>query len=272
MTRSGFVERTLEGFVKGMAHALEAEKMARADGLLQRLDPRVKVIGLPALIVAAVVAHKLTVILAILAVGLTLAILSRIPLSTLAARIWTGVFLFTGVIAAPAIFLTPGPSIYRLPLLHADVTATGLRSATYLVTRAQTAATLASLLVLCTPWTHVLKALRVLRVPIVMVVIFGMTHRYIFLLLETAQEMFLARRSRMVGKLHGQARRKVAAATAGGLLSRTFLIGEEVYLAMQSRGFNGEVYLLSDFAMRGYDYAGIAALLGLSAAAMWWGR
>ena len=45
---------------------------------------------------------------------------------------------------------------------------------------------------------HVLKALRVLRVPVVVVVVLGMTYRYILLLLEIAHEMFEARRSRTV--------------------------------------------------------------------------
>jgi cobalt/nickel transport system permease protein len=76
----------------------------------------------------------------------------------------------------------------------------------------------------------------------------------------------------MVGKLQGRARRKVAAATAGGLLSKTFQLSNEVYLAMQSRGFSGEVYLLSDFDMKPFDYAGMVVLLGLSTAAVWWGR
>jgi hypothetical protein len=39
--------------------------------------------------------------------------------------------------------------------------------------RAETAATFSVLLVLCTPWSFVLKALRVLRLPIVLVVILG---------------------------------------------------------------------------------------------------
>lgn len=272
MSHSGFVDRTLEGFVRGMSRALEAEELAKADGLLQRLDPRVKVVGLPALMVAAVVSHKLAVILGIFGIGLLFALWSRVPIGTLATRIWIGVLVFTGTIAAPAIFLTPGPVAYRLPILQANLSGPGLRSAAYLVARAETTATLALLLVLSTPWTHVLKALRVLRVPVVLVVIFGMTYRYIFVLLETAQEMFLSRRSRMVGKLQGRARRKVAAATAGGLLSKTFQLSNEVYLAMQSRGFSGEVYLLSDFDMKPFDYAGMVVLLGLSTAAVWWGR
>ncbi|MBK7600130.1 MAG: hypothetical protein IPJ07_17055 [Acidobacteria bacterium] len=96
-------------------------------------------------------------------------------------------------------FYHAGNVIYRLPLLDWAVTAQGLTSATFLIGRVETSVTLSLLLVLCTPWTTVLKALRVLCVPAVFIVILGMTYRYIFLLLQKSREMLEARQSRMVG-------------------------------------------------------------------------
>ena len=86
--------------------------------------------------------------------------------------------------------------------------------------RVETAATLALLLIYTTPWMHVLKALRVFRVPVVLVVILGMTCRYILLLLETAHEMFESRKSRTVGALDRGERRRMAISAAGVLLNR----------------------------------------------------
>ena len=128
------------------------------------------------------------------------------------------------------------------------------------------------LLILCTPWTHVLKALRVLRVPVVFVVILGMTFRYIFLLLQTARDMFESRQSRMVGELESADRRRLAAASVGVLLSKTLRLSGDVYMAMQSRGFRGEVYTLDEFAMRGRDWAALAGFLATAALAFWLGR
>jgi cobalt/nickel transport system permease protein len=271
MSHSGFIERSLESFLRVVGRALESEELAKADGLLQALDPRVKVIGFGALIVAAVVSRRIAVILSILAVGLLLALVSRVPIRSL-ARVWIGVLGFAGLTAVPAMFITPGEVVYRLPLLHWEMTAQGIRSFAYVVARAETAATLSVLLVLCTPWAHVLKALRALRVPVVVVVILGMTYRYIFLLLETAREMFESRRSRQVGALPGHERRKMAAATAGVLLGKTVQLSDDVYMAMQSRGFDGEVRLLSEFSLKPRDYAGLLAFLGVCATALWWGR
>jgi cobalt/nickel transport system permease protein len=272
MNGSEFIERSVATFVRFMARSIESEELAKANGLLQHLDPRVKIIGLPALIVAAVVSHRIAVILSIFGVSVLLASLSRVPLRTLMTRIWLGVLGFSGVIALPAIFITPGHVLYRVPILGWDITAQGVRTAAYLLARTETAATLSLLLVLCTPWAHVMKALRALRVPVVLVVIFGMTYRYIFLLLETAREMFESRRSRIVNTLDAHERRAMAAATSGVLMGKTFQLSNDVYLAMQSRGFNGEVHLLSDFSFSWYDYAGLLAFLSLSAIALWFGR
>jgi len=64
------------------------------------------------------------------------------------------------------------------------------------------------LLVLTTRWTSILAALRWFRVPSVFVTILGMTYRYIFLLLHTANSMFLARRSRSLGTFTARENRR----------------------------------------------------------------
>lgn len=270
--RANFVERTIRGLAAAMERALYAEELAKADGLLQRLDPRVKVVGLLALVVAAALARNILVIVGLFGVAILLALFSRVPIRTLAARVWVGALLFTGSLALPAIFITPGAAIYRLPLLGWPITAQGLGAAAYLITRVETAATLSLLLILCTPWAHVLKALRVLRVPVVFVVILGMTYRYIFLMLQTAQDMFESRQSRMVGRLSGADQRRLAGASVGVLLSKSIQLSSDVYLAMLSRGFRGEIYTLDDFQMQRRDWFALAGLLGIAALAFWLGR
>jgi len=52
----------------------------------------------------------------------------------------------------------------------------------------------------------------------------------------------------------------MAVGSAGVLLSRTFQLSGDVYLAMQARGFRGEVHLLDDFAMKRLDWLALAGL------------
>jgi cobalt ECF transporter T component CbiQ len=270
--RRGFLERTVEGLYEAMEHALHAEQSAGGGGLLQRLDARVKVAGLFSLILASTLAARFWVIGSVFALAVSLALLSRISFRVLATRVWIGALTFTGAIAVPALFLTPGAAAYRVPGLGWTITAQGLTTAGYLILRVETAATLALLLVFTTPWAHVLKALRIFRVPVVFVVILGMTCRYILLMLETAHEMFESRQSRTVGRLNGPERRRMAVASAGVLLSRTFQLSGDVYLAMQARGFRGEVYVLDEFQMTGRDWTALAAFVATTAWAVWAGR
>jgi energy-coupling factor transporter transmembrane protein EcfT len=148
----------------------------------------------------------------------------------------------------------------------------GVRTAAYLVLRAETAATLTLLLIFTTPWMHVLKALRVFRVPVVFVLILGMTCRYILLMLETVHQMFESRRSRTLGFMTPAENRRMAISGAGVLLGKTLHMSGEVYLAMQARGFRGEVYLLEDFQMRKLDWLALAAFAALAAISIWAGR
>jgi cobalt/nickel transport system permease protein len=268
----GVVERTLASFVGAREHAFYAEELAKKNGLLQKIDARVKVVALLPLIVIAALARQLWVIVALFVFAVAVGMLSNVPLDALVKRVWLSVLGFTGFISLPALFLTPGQAIYTMPLLGWTVTAQGLRAALYLIMRAETAATFSVLLVLCTPWSNLLKAFRVLRLPIVLVVILGMTYRYIFLLLRSAHDMFTSRKSRMVGRLSGREQRRAATASAGVLMSRTLQLSGDVYLAMRSRGFQGEVYVLNDFRTSWFDWVVLAVFFTIAAMAFGLGR
>ena len=270
--RKGFVEKTARGLLAATGQAVFAEDMAAASGFLQRLDPRVKLAGIGALIVAAVAVHRLWVLAGILALGVVLALVSHVPIRLLTARVWLAVLAFTGAVALPAIFLTPGAAIWRVPLLDWPVTQQGLRSAGFLIMRGETAATLSMLLILTTHWTRLLRALRYFRAPVAIVAILGMTYRYMFLFLATARDMFESRESRIVGVLEPADRRRLAAASTGVLLGKTLQVSGEVHMAMMARGFRGEIRLLDELQMRPNDWLRLTAFVGAATLAVWLGR
>jgi energy-coupling factor transporter transmembrane protein EcfT len=96
-----------------------------------------------------------------------------------------------------------------------------------------------------------------------------MTHRYIFVFLEAASQMFASRRSRMVGPLSPRDRRRVATATAGVLLDKALGLSTEVQLAMASRGYRGEARLIDDFRATPLDGLAAAGFVAVAAAALW---
>lgn len=271
MTRNGLVESTIEAFARTMSRALMSEQLSIRSGLLQQLDPRVRLIGILMLVVAVVVTRRLSVLGSLFLVAVAIAVMSRVPLLSLAKRVWLVVFAFTGLIAIPALFLTPGNPILALPTGRLAITASGLRTASLLVLRVETAVTLTTVLVLCTPWNDILKALRLFRIPAEVVTMLAMTHRYIFLLLESTNQMFESRKSRAVGSSSGSKERRMIARTAGVLLSKSVDLGQDVFSAMLSRGYHGEVHLLKSFQMRGRDYMAAGLFLALSGAAAWMG-
>ncbi len=269
MSRS-FVEATTIGFTRALTRAILSEETARKRGLLQSLDARVRLVGLLALVLAVTLSRKIDVVAALFGIAILLAILSRVNLFILAKRVWLIVLGFTGVIAIPALFSTPGRIVVSNGTIA--ITEQGLRTAALLVLRVETAVTFTTLLVLCTPWTHVLKALRALGLPKEAITMLAMTYRYVFLLVDTAGQMFESRRSRTVGVLTGPEQRQMTARTAGVLLSKSMALSDEVYLAMESRGFRGEVQILSDFHMTMWDVVGLLLFLAVATLAVWMGR
>jgi cobalt ECF transporter T component CbiQ len=232
----------------------------------------VRLVGLLSLVVAVTLSRRLTVIVVLFIIAVLLALLSRVTLETLAKRVWLVALGFTGVIALPALFVTPGTPFAGVGSGSVEITKQGLTTAALLIARVETAVTFTTLLVLCTPWTQVLKALRAFHLPQEAIMMLAMTHRYIFLLVETASQMFESRQSRTVGELNPSEQRRMTARTAGVLLSKSIGLSNEVFLAMQSRGFQGDVRLVSEFRMRAADYVGLAAFLSVGIVAVWLGR
>ena len=269
--RSGFVERTLVDINHTLEQSLFAEKIARQPGLLQGLDGRLKIIALLMLLLAVSLSHQIWIIVALYFLTLGMAFFSRVPLGFFVKRVWLFIPFFTGIIALPALFITPGPVLTHLPL-GVVITATGVQTALFLLLRVGTSVSFGVLLILTTPWNSVLKALKVLYLPDVVVLMLGMTYRYIYLLLRTANDIFLARQSRSVGRLSGTDERRMVGAAAGVLLSRSLQMSGEVYLAMQSRGFYRSPRTMDTFKMTPVDWLCGLGVLSLAGAAIWLGR
>ena len=270
--RRGLLERAMDGLRDALDRTVAAEATAARAGLIQRLDPRVKLAAVLSLVAAVALARDARALASLLALAVGLAIASRLPFRSLLSGAWAGTLGLTAALALPALVLTPGRAVARIPGLAWPITAQGLTTAGYLALRAESTATLALVLVFTTRWTRVLKALRAFRVPVLFVAVLGMTYRYVLMLLETAHDMFVARRSRTVGRLPAAERRRLAAQGAGALLVKALDTSGEVFLAMQARGFRGEVRVLDDFRMRRAYWIALASAVAVAALAVWIGR
>lgn len=253
MKGESFLTSNISSFTQALESIVVTEDLCRAPGLLQGLDPRVKVITLLLFIILVGLAQSLPILILIFMFAFLCVLLSKVPRIIFFKRLFIFIPIFTAVIAIPALFITQG-----VPLLSLAgktiITEQGARTAGFLVMRVIDSLSLCLLLVLTTPWTKLLAALRWLRLPSLIVSVLGMTYRYIFLLLHTTNAMFLARRSRIIGGFSGNENRRWLGRALVTAMMKSQYLSEEVYLAMLSRGYQGEIYILSDLTMRRRDY------------------
>lgn len=216
---------------------------------LRNLDARAKLSAAGVLLLAA----ALTPSLAVLAIAclLTLALaagagLFRHP----AAGWWLLAPLYAVLLAAPATLnlTVPGDPVLalcRLPAIRGlpgqlTITQPGLIVAGRLVLRVTLCATLAWLPAATTAPHQLLGALRGLGVPRLAVLLLNQVFRYLDVLARAAAELCLARLSRRLAPDHARSLRAWAAAGMGALFRRSRVLGQDVHLAMLSRGWTGE--------------------------------
>jgi len=273
--RRDFVAKTLAETSRAIEHTLFAQHFAKVKGVFQLLDPRVKIVTFFALLIVAACIRHIEILIGFYALTLLLAIISRIPLGFFVKRVWVFIPIFTGIIALPAIFnvVTPGQNLFvlyhlsgpcqigpfSLPAVIA-ITNQGIYGAGMLVMRVATSISLAVLLVLTTDWVSLLKAMSVLRVPEIIIVVLAMTYRYIFLFLRVVEDMFLARRSRLITRSGLQEQHHWIAARIGVLVGKSYNLSNNVHLAMLSRGWSGTPRLMEEFHISWRDWIWIGVV------------
>ena len=265
-----FVERTIDGTARFLRDVILSEAIAKRHGLLQALDPRVRLMSILTLIVCISLMMSPITIWGVYLLVLLLAVASSVPLLFFIKRVWLFIPLFSAVIVIPALFniVTPGEPLWTMVHLAQShdfgpyhipetisITRQGLLTAGTFIGRVAASVSLAVLLTLTTRWSDLLRSLGILRVPQIFILIFSMTYRYIILLVQAVQNVHIARKSRTLRYGSTGTEQRWVASRMGYLFKRTWLMSQDVHRAMLSRGFSGEVRALSVYKTKNYDYA-----------------
>lgn len=258
--KGSFVEKTIGGAAGLLRQAMFSDGIAADRGLLQRVDARVKLLSLLAVLVAAASVRHVTVVAGIYVATLILAVASRLPVSFFVKRVWLFIPIFTGIVVVPATLnlVTPGHVVVPLGTWFGrpvGLTAQGLTSAALVVTRVATSISLVVLVTLTTPWSRLLAALRALFVPRVFVLVLGLAYRYLFHLLNAVTDMYTARKARTVGERDVATGRRFVAASAGALFGKAQALSDEVHMAMVARGYTGDARSAVGVRVGLYDVA-----------------
>lgn len=202
---------------------------------LHRLDPRIKLLG-SLVFVFLVVATPYGWWRVLGAYGLVLAFLiglSGIPPRVLVVR-WLSFLMLVGFLAAMV-----APS---LPARHQF----GLGGVILSIVIKNSLAFLMMLLLACvTPLRTLLRALRQLGVPLVLVATLQFMERYLHVLFDELDRMMAARRARSFHRW-GFLSWQLLTSMVAMLLLRTFERSERVHAAMIARGWDGTLRSLDD--------------------------
>jgi cobalt/nickel transport system permease protein len=274
--KASFLEKTINDIAKLLKEVVFFEDIAFQKGFLQKLDPRVKVISLIVLILTATLLHNVFILDIIYLMSCILAKMSYVSLKLYFKRVWLIVPLFTGIMVLPSIFnfVRPGNTLISLinfgHQVHlglftfpAELTITiqGVTGAILLIVRVGVIISLTFLITSTTRWTNLLRAFRILFLPKIFITILEMCYRYIFILLNTTTDMFVARKSRTFGKIDSKDGRRFVSNAMGSLFGKSYNLSEEVYGAMMSRGYKGETVIMNRFKFTLLDFQWLLGLV-----------
>jgi len=237
---------------------------------IHRLDPRVKLAATLLFILAAALTPDgaWLAFAALAALWLAMTLLSAVPPTLLLRR---GLVALPFALAAITVLFTlPGQPLLAIPLpfggdkWQLTISDAGLIRFSTIMLKSWTSVLMALLLSATTIFPDILRAMRGIGIPKMLVGVIAFMYRYIFVLADEALRLMRAREARMATGPAGQPsggsvvwRARVVGGMAGNLFVRSFARSERVYQAMISRGYRGELLWLGRPRLRLLD-----ALLG----------
>jgi len=278
--KTSYLEKTINDVAGVLKETIFSEHLANAKGMLQNIDPRVKLFTIVFLLAVTAVVRHIPTLAGLYVFTLMLAYFSKVPLVFFVKRIWLFIPLFTGIIVLPSVFniFRPGDPLitflnfghpvdlgfFHLPNTVA-ITRQGLTGAGLIILRVGVSVSLAVLLTITTRWSALLKALRVFFVPRIFIMVLEMTYRYIFLLLTVVTDIFEARKSRSLGESNTREHRRFLSAGIGTVFGKAYFLGEEIHDAMISRGYSGEAKVLNMFRLTAQDVVWVILIMVIGA-------
>lgn len=221
-SKQPWVSRTLLKARGTLTNSLMIEACAKQPGWLQSIHVLPKAIGLIVLLLSVGLTHSILELLAILVFSLVAALRSLNDVRPLVSRVLGSTLCFSSVIIVPWLFL-PSAS----PNLVTD--------SLTLICRLAAGVSWTLLWIETTRFSQQFELLSKISLPEAVVSMVRLTHRYLFVLVETVAEMAEARTSRDIGFHSKHTARQIAGDEAAVLFAKSYALTEEVESAMRSR-------------------------------------
>lgn len=220
-----------------MSH-FDPEKYSRLESPIHLWDPRARILSLSVLIFSIALAESILQAVVGFCVSFLMILISRFPLAHVARFMkWPAIFLLPLAIFLP--FTTEGDRLFTFQFFSPSIQ--GIYLGQLFLIRGLGAALLALLIVGSAPFTVTLKALQDMGLPSSLTQIFLFAYRYIFLLNEEFQTMSRSLQCKGFVKRSDLKTARILAMAFAMLLIRSYERSEDVFHAMLSRGYRGDL-------------------------------
>jgi len=236
------------------------DKFSQLDSPVHRLDPRSKIIGTLFFIGTAISIPRYEVLTLVpfLLYPAFLIVFSGIPVKYLIKHVLiVSPFILFLVIFTPFFDQTPVGEWYGILITS------GMLTMLNILLKFIATVSITMILVSTTRFDLLLKGLRRLYVPRIIIIQLSFLYRYLFLLIDEAHRMKMARAARSYGRASIRLRLTSVGNIIGVLFLKTLDRAERVYAAMISRGFDGRIPTLSPLRFRTVDTGFVAGSIVL---------
>ncbi|MEM3736800.1 MAG: cobalt ECF transporter T component CbiQ [Candidatus Bathyarchaeia archaeon] len=247
----------LSELVKAAGDLVFLERFQSAGGILQRIDPRIKLISLTTLVVVAVSLKTIAPLSILFIMILLLATASKTPIRFFLYRATFFIPIFAGVISLPLPFITPGAKLLSVSCIGYSLAVTneGVYRAILFTFRVWVCVAAMTLLIMTTRFSAIISAMERLKFPKIFTLMLAITYRYIHVFIDETHRMLLAMDSRSAGKMNRLQALKALAHTTEALFIRAYERGERVYGAMVARGYTGDARYIGEVRCSLQDWA-----------------
>ncbi len=220
------------------------DRYSRIDSYIHRIDPRIKIIAIFALIVFIILTP------------------ADYFVSFALYAAFIAILIFVSKI--PALFILKR-SLVIIPFVLMVALFNGLAIFWNVLIKAYLSVLSMIMLTSSMRFGDFLKALEKLKLPRIFIMVLSFMYRYVFVIEDELMKMKQAKEARSVGGSNWL-QSKALANMLGVLFIRAYERAEKVYLAMCSRGFSGEIKTIYNFRMQHSDLAFLLLVAGVLAA------
>ncbi|BCB95936.1 cobalt ECF transporter T component CbiQ [Dissulfurispira thermophila] len=264
-----FIDSSISHLGKVIKSGYIQWELSSKDGFFHGLDARVKMLFLIFFIIIISLKKEILSELIIVLFIFGLTAISRLNLFNFYKKVIPLGFIFGFLIALPSSFnvITKGEII--LPVIHFSksydfwiyhipetigITRQGISGVFMLTLRVFNSIALSFLILYTTPFSEIIRALKVFKVPDAVLMIITLTYKYIFIFAKTVEDVYLAKKSRTAVKIDNNDARNWTAGRIVFMLKKTQQRCDDVFKAMLSRGFSDTIKLYGFRKMDSRDW------------------